>query len=90
MLYWYTDTDCQRSAVPALLLALVNMILEGPSVMNKIEQDTMGTNAGTVLSQVLIFNAVKRHRDPQSDATATRHDQNRASITSPPGTTSPR
>ena len=51
------------------------MILEGPSIMKKIEQDTMGTNAGVVLSQVLIFNAVKRHRDPQSDTTATRHER---------------
>ena len=71
------DTDCQRSAVPHLLLALVNMILEGPSVMNKSEQDTIGLNVGMVLSQLLIFNAVKRHREPQSDATATRHDPNR-------------
>ena len=61
------DTDCQRSAVPDLLLALVNMILEGPSVMNKNEQDTvMGSNT-VAFSQLLIFNAVKRHRDPQSD-----------------------
>ena len=37
----------------------------------------MGINAGVVLSQLLIFNAVKRHRDLQSDATATRHDPNR-------------
>ena len=62
------DTECQRSAVPDLLLALVNMILEGPSIMNKNEQGTvLGSNTGVALSQLLIFNAVKRHRDPQSD-----------------------
>ena len=55
----------------------VNMILEGPSVMNKSEQDTMGVNAGVVLSQLLIFTAVKRHRDPQADGTAKRQDRNR-------------
>lgn len=55
------------------------MILEEPSVMNKSEQDTMGMNAGMVLSQLLIFNVVKRHREPQSDATATRHDPSRES-----------
>lgn len=72
------DTDCQRSTVPDLLLALVNMILEGPSVMNKNEQDTvMGTNTGVALSQLLIFNAVKHHRVLQSDGTAVRHDPNR-------------
>lgn len=55
------DTNCQRSAVPGLLLALVNLILEGPGVMNKNEQETMGMKAGVMLSQLLIFNAVKRH-----------------------------
>lgn len=71
------DTDGQRSAVPDLLLALVNMILEGPIVKNKNEQDSTGMKAGEMISQLLIFNAVKRQRDPQSDATATRHDVNR-------------
>ena len=37
----------------------------------------MGVIAGVVISQLLIFNAVKHHREPQSDATATRHDPNR-------------
>ena len=55
------DTNCQRSAVPGLLLALVNLILEGPGAMNKNEQETMGMKAGVMLSQLLIFNAVKRH-----------------------------
>ena len=36
-----------------------------------------GTNTGVTLSQLFIFNAVKRHRDPQSDATAISHDPNR-------------
>ena len=45
--------------------------------MNKSEQDTMGVNAGMVLSQLLIFSAVKHHREPQSDGTVTRHDPNR-------------
>ena len=37
----------------------------------------MGVIAGVVISQLLIFNAVKRHWEPQSDVTATRHDPNR-------------
>ena len=36
-----------------------------------------GTNTGVTLPQLFIFNAVKSHRDPQSDATAIRHDPNR-------------
>ena len=72
------DTECQRSAVPDLLLALVNMILEGSSIMNKNEQGTvMGSTTGVALSQLLIFNTVKRHRDPQSDVSGVRHDLNR-------------
>ena len=34
-------------------------------------------NTGVLISQLLIFNAVKRHRDTNSDATATRHDPHR-------------
>ena len=45
--------------------------------MNKSEQDTMGMSAGVMLSQLLIFNDVKRHREPYSDAAATRQDPNR-------------
>ena len=64
------------------------MILEGPSVMSKNEQGTvMGSNTGVALSQPLIFNAVKRHRDPQSDVSGVRHDPNREP---PSGTVSPR
>ena len=48
-------TDGQRSAVPDLLLALVNMILEGPIAKNKNEQDTTGMKAGEMISQLLIF-----------------------------------
>ena len=71
------DAHSQRSKVPELLLALVNMILEGPNVKNKIEQETMSMSTGVLISQLLTFNAVKRHRDPNSDATATRHDPHR-------------
>ena len=37
----------------------------------------MGMNVGVVLSQLLLFNAVKRHRNPQSATTSTRHDPKR-------------
>lgn len=33
----------------------------------------MGINVALMLSQLLIFNAVKRHRDPTSENTTTRH-----------------
>lgn len=37
----------------------------------------MSMNTGVLISQLLIFNAVKHYRDPNSDATATRHDPHR-------------
>ena len=61
------DAHSQRSEVPELLLALVDMILEGPNIQNKIEQGIMSMNTGVLISQLLIVNAVKRHRDPSSD-----------------------
>ena len=67
-------SDCHHQAVPKSLLALVNMILEGPNIKNEngyIEQ--VGINVALMLSQLLIFNAVKRHRDPTSENKTTRH-----------------
>ena len=37
----------------------------------------MSMSTGVLISQLLIFNAVKCHRDPNSDATAARHDPHR-------------
>ena len=62
------------NVVPKFLLALVDMILEGPNIKNEngyIEQ--VGINVALMLSQLLIFNAVKRHRDPTSENKTTRH-----------------
>ena len=67
------ESDCHHQAVPKSLLALVNMILEGPNIKNQNEQEQVGINVALMLSQLLIFNAVKRHRDPTSENTTTRH-----------------
>lgn len=68
------DANCQRLAVPDLLLALVNMILEGPNFKATCDEDK---SAGVVLSQLLIYNSVKRQRNTQPDAmcTTTRHSK---------------
>ena len=66
-------SDCHHQAVPKSLLALVNMILEGPNIKNQIGQEQVGINVALMLSQLLIFNAVKRHRDSTSENTTTRH-----------------
>ena len=49
------------------------MILEGPNIKNQNGQEQVGINVALMLSQLLIFNAVKRQRDPTSGNTATRH-----------------
>ena len=66
-------SDCHHQAVPKSLLALVNMILEGPNIKNQIGQEQVGINVALMLSQLLIYNAVKHHRDPTSENTTTRH-----------------
>ena len=43
------DAHSQRFEAPELLLALVDMILEGPNVKNEIEQETMSMNTGMLI-----------------------------------------
>ena len=51
---------CQEAAVPPSLLALINMILEGPSIKR---QTAVAANAAALsISQFLIFNSMKRRR----------------------------
>ena len=64
---------CQERSVPDSLLALVNMILEGPSIRAQNEQESVGYNASLTLSQLLVFNAVKHARS--GVGIATRHDR---------------
>ena len=52
-------TGCQKESVPSLLLAVVNMILEGPSIQ---DQSQATTSAALSISQLLKFNSVKHKR----------------------------
>ena len=38
------ESACHHQAVPKSLLALVNMILEGPNIKNQNTQEQVGTN----------------------------------------------
>jgi len=67
------ESDCHHQAVPKSLLALVNMILEGPNIKNQNGQKQVGINVALMLSQLLIFNGVKRPRGPTSENKTTRH-----------------
>ena len=60
--------DSQKESVPSLLLALVNMILEGPSIQDHSEATTSGALS---IAQQLKFNAIK-HKRKQATATV-RH-----------------
>ena len=62
---------CQEESVPPLLLALVNMIVEGPSV-NEQMADTNPAAIST--AQILKFNSVKRKRTRgTTSSTSVRH-----------------
>jgi hypothetical protein len=52
---------CQAKAVPQSLLALISMILEGPSIdMQSMRQNVP---ASLAISQLVVFNSVKNKRD---------------------------
>ena len=54
---------CQEYSVPSLLLALVSMVLEGPSIKDQMA-DT--TPAALAIAQVLKFNCIKHNRAQDS------------------------
>ena len=51
---------CQRDSVPNLLLVLVNIVLEGPSIRDQSEYPA--TSAALTIAQLLKFNSVKHRR----------------------------
>ena len=61
---------CQKEAVSPLLLALVNMILEGPSITDHCK-DT--TPAALSIAQLLKFNSVK-HKRKKATTDSVRHN----------------
>jgi hypothetical protein len=71
------DQHCQRQAVPASLLALVSMILEGSSIKKEKsdENEKLARTAALTISQLLIFNAINRKRATQSseESVPSRH-----------------
>lgn len=54
------SSDCQKESVPASLLTLVNMILEGPCIDEVSEQSTA---AALSISQLIVHNSIKRNRN---------------------------
>ena len=62
--------QCQEDSVPQLLLTLVNMILEGPSIKDQMEEVT--SPAALTIAQLLKFSTVK-HKRAQGTAAFIRH-----------------
>ena len=67
--YMFEDTDrfsgsfqggCQEDSVPNVLVAMVNMVLDGPSIKN--QSLSSSTQAAISIAQLLKFNSVKQRR----------------------------
>ena len=67
--YMFEDTDrfsgsfqggCQEDSVPNVLVAMVNMVLDGPSIKN--QSLSSSTQAALSIAQLLNFNSVKQRR----------------------------
>ena len=57
---------CQKESVSPLLLALVNMILEGPTITDHDEGTTPATLS---IAQLIKFNSIKyRRKEPSTEA----------------------
>ena len=62
----FFSDSCQSDAVPKSLLALVNMILEGPSISQ--ESNLKDVPAALQVSQLLVYNSVKLARPALTSA----------------------
>lgn len=56
------DKDCQKKSVPASLLALVGMVLDGPRIKDGSIIDSSTNAAQLSISQLFMFNSIKRRR----------------------------
>ena len=68
------DPNCQMKSVPTSLLALVNMILYGPSIQTQ-DSSCAKSQAGLSISQLLQYNSYVRRRD--GDRKRERHNKSR-------------
>ncbi len=62
---------CQEKSVPTLVLALVNMVLEGPSIKNQMCESS--TPAAFSIAQILKYNSVKHMRKQADTSSSVGH-----------------
>lgn len=67
---------CENDAVPQSLLALVSMILWGPSIQQQKDHGASG-DAAISLSQLLVFNAKKTEKSNREPGSRSRHNKSR-------------
>ena len=58
------STSCQEQSVPNSLLALVTMVLNGPNIKSR---SSNVSQAALPLSQLLLYNSVKRYKQNDTD-----------------------
>lgn len=68
------EADCQKQSIPASLLALVDMILEGPSIKKEMPVDKPVKTAAVTISHLLAFNSCK-YGSGGKKPTSTRHSR---------------
>ena len=54
------DRGEQIKSVPDVLLAFVNMLIEGPNIKSQLDRTIHQRNAGLTIAQLIVFNCVKR------------------------------
>ena len=70
------EPHCQEQLVPTSLVALVCMILYGPSIQEQSVHSIVSTPTLTI-SQLLMFNSYARRRQSTSHSESTKHSHNR-------------
>jgi len=66
------EENCQEKSVPNLLLSLVNMVLEGPSIKDQLRE--YSTSAALSIAQILKHNCVKHMSKEVDAALSIRHN----------------
>ena len=72
--FTFNGSFSQQSVVPQSLLALVNMILEGPNIKH---HNSANTTAAISISQLLMFNSVKHARAADASLATVQHKRER-------------
>ena len=70
------NNSCQQQSVPESLKTLIGMILGGPDI-NTQSSDMTEAQTSVSISQLMLFNATKRHRDSGTTGASYYHSRDR-------------